>query len=273
MRYFVATACLFASLAGNTAVAQGKDAGTAPTPQNPSNLRILTPAADAKLSQNYVTVTLELNSSASADGSPTFELRLDTEDPIRTTSTEHTFSGLTPGQHVVRAQLIDANDRAIPGATAEARFTVLPPRRSNTPGMAPESEQQEDADTVPGFAPAVFHPGRQQLAAAVTVSSDGVDAGLDVATEELDAAAGDQSQASAPEDAGLVVKEAAGPQEPGSTEPVRAVEPPAVAGPPAPGQLPQASSRLPLLSLIGFGSLVGGLIATMRTRHINRGGA
>jgi hypothetical protein len=98
-----------------------------PTPPPPT-LRVISPKAGEKLSANFVTVRWELlNPAATASGEPTFELRLDGQDPVRTSDTEFTFSGLSAGRHALVIQLVDANGTPIGGAHAEVSFTVANP--------------------------------------------------------------------------------------------------------------------------------------------------
>jgi hypothetical protein len=103
--------------------------GAAPAPgatQAAQNISILKPAAGEKLRQNFVTITYSLsNPAASAAGTPNFQLRIDAQDVITTTSTEYTFSGLTPGAHTVTVQLVDANGTPISGSQAVVKFSVV----------------------------------------------------------------------------------------------------------------------------------------------------
>ena len=95
-------------------------------PQAQGNVSILEPKAGAKLRQNYVHVSYALtNPAASASGTPNFQLRLDSGDVTTTTSTEHTFSGLTPGPHTVTVQLVDANGTPIAGGQCVVQFTIV----------------------------------------------------------------------------------------------------------------------------------------------------
>jgi hypothetical protein len=99
--------------------------GPAPTPPG-GVVSIMKPASGAKIKQTFVTVTYALtNPAASASGSPNYELRLDSQDPLTTTSTSHTFTGLTPGAHTVTVQLVDANGTPVSGGKAVVNFTVV----------------------------------------------------------------------------------------------------------------------------------------------------
>jgi hypothetical protein len=97
-------------------------------------VRVITPGANAKLTANVLTAKWEMLAPASAADSPTFELRLDAQDPIHTTDTEYTFSGMAPGAHVLTIQAVDANNTPIPGTRAETHFTVP---RTNSPPPTP----------------------------------------------------------------------------------------------------------------------------------------
>lgn len=118
---------LFLALAA-VAVAQtvpAQNNGPAPTAPG-SVVSILKPASGAKIKQDFITVTFALtNPAASASGTPNYEVRLDSADPITTTSTSHTFTGLTPGAHTVTVQLVDANGTPVNGGKAVVNFTIL----------------------------------------------------------------------------------------------------------------------------------------------------
>lgn len=99
----------------------------APQPST-TNVRVLSPRPGQKLSVNFVTVRYELtNRKAVAASSPNFQLQLDNTDPVTTSTFEHNFEGLTPGQHRVVVQLVDANETPVAGARAEVQFTVVAP--------------------------------------------------------------------------------------------------------------------------------------------------
>ncbi len=182
------------SAAAQTVPSQNNGAAPATTAaQAPplSALSILKPAAGEKLRQNTVTVTYALaNPGASAAGSPNFQLRLDSDDPVTTTATEYTFTGLAPGAHTVTVQLVDANGTPVQGAQAVVQFSVL-------------------KQTARRYGP-------QAIAAALR---------LDPVTD------------------------------------IRIQQPPVS---PA---VPTAGGALPLLSVIGFGVLLGGIASAMKTRR------
>lgn len=197
IRYAVVVAALALSAAAQTVPSQNN--GPAPA-QNPapatatqSAVSILKPNSGAKLRDNFVTVTYSLsNPSASASGTPNFQLRLDSQDPVSTTSTEYSFSGLTPGPHTVTVQLVDANGTPVSGGQASVSFTVL--RQASR-----------------------LH-GPQAIAAALRL-----DPGKDIRVAQ-------QSDLQKPDD----------------TQP--------------------HGSALPLLSVIGFGVLLGGIASAMKTK-------
>lgn len=157
-------------------------------------LRITSPKAGERLNQNFVNVQFDLsNGGASASGTPNFEVKLDSQDPVRTNSTNYTFSGLTPGAHTVTVQLVDANQTPVAGARSEVQFVVMQP-----------------AAPTPGGAIALRHRLPSVISASLRVDE---------------------------------------PKQPANDE-----------------ELPSAAGALPLLSVIGFGVLLGGIASAMRTR-------
>lgn len=146
-----------------------------------SILRITEPKSDARLAQNFVNVQYELTNAGATGGSPNFRLVLDQRDPVTTIGTSYNFTGLTPGQHKLTIDVVDANNVRVPGAHAELQFVIV-----NPPAGQPTSLALPQSDAPPNQA--------------------------------ADAA------------------------------------------------LPAASSPLPLLSVIGFGVLVGGIASAMKTR-------
>lgn len=174
-----------------------QDNGTAPPPSasapaapSQGSLTVLQPAAGMKTRETAITVKYALtNPGATAAGSPNFQIRLDSQDPVTTTATEYSFTGLTPGPHTLTVQLVDANGTPIAGAQAVVQFTVL----------------KQAAHTY----------GPQAIAAALRLN-------------------------------------------PATDIRIQQTEPPAI---------PNAGGALPLLSVIGFGVLVGGIASAMKTRH------
>ncbi|HWC19607.1 MAG TPA: hypothetical protein VG498_21520 [Terriglobales bacterium] len=158
--------------------------GTAQSVQ-PSALRIVSPKPNEKIAESYVTVQYQQVSPASAAGMPTYELRLDGRDPVRTTDTSYTFNGLAPGTHDLMIQIVDANGTPILGTRSDVKFVVVNPAAG--------------ANGVAGSAPGL-PPLPQPLAS----------------------------------------------------------------------DLPSGNGSLPLLSIIGFGILVGGVISALRTRPAHK---
>lgn len=150
-------------------------------------LRIISPRSGEKLQQNFVKVQFAQLQATS----PTFELRLDAQDPVHTSDTSYTFTGLNPGPHILIVQVVDANNTPVMGSRSEVHFSVVP-QTSNPSGTQ-------------------LAPGNQSVPKAMNQSSP----------------------AETPKEMAL---------------------------------LPDAHTSLPLLSLIGFGILVGGVISALKTR-------
>jgi hypothetical protein len=163
-------------------------------PQSES-IRILTPVAGQTLPSNFVNLHFELVRPA-LSGEPNYLIQLDGADPINTTTTDYTFSGLQPGIHSVRVTLVDANNSPVQGGAATVQFKVQAPR------------QPAHSDGSRGV---LEHPN-QVIAGAPPAAP--------IPSELRD---GDVN-------------------------------------------LPLAGSPLPMLSLIGFGLLIGGALQTMRAR-------
>lgn len=157
------------------------------------SLKILSPKVNARINGSSVTARYELTSDVSASSSPNFRLQLDSRDPVETTSTEHSFSGLAPGPHMLSIDVVDANGIPITGTHAQVQFTVV--NQAPTVSGAGTSGPQ-----------AALEPPSTQKASLPLPSGDDSDA------------------------------------------------------------LPSAATELPLLSMVGFGVLVGGVISAMRTR-------
>ena len=122
MRHFVnALAMLLLSLSSISAQTTPPPGASNPTP---GAIRILLPKNGAKISHNFVDIRYELAAPAAA-GSPTFQLRLDTTDPVRTTDTRYTFTGLTSGRHSASVEVVDANNIPVQGSRAEVSFQVV----------------------------------------------------------------------------------------------------------------------------------------------------
>jgi len=182
--------------AQNAGVPAGQGAGQAGTPTG-NVLRITAPRPGAHVQQTYINVEFELtNGGASASGTPNFQLKLDSQDPVNTNSTSYTFTGLTPGPHTIAVQLVDANGTPIAGARSEVPFIVV---------------QQAATAPSPRAAILLQHPRSAMIQAAMRVEEPKPQ------TAEND-------------------------------------------------ELPSAAGALPLLSVIGFGVLLGGIASAMKTR-------
>lgn len=167
------------------------------TPQS-TLIRILTPVASQKLSDNFTTVRFELINPSAYAGTPNFQLQMDGNDPVTTSSTQQPFTGLAPGAHTITVQMVDANGTPVPGGRAAVQFFV--PQTTTQPRQTPPGAASTSAPRkVLSFAGLKFLPPEPKV-------------------EDVDA------------------------------------------------DLPPGSSPLPLISIIGFGILVGGIISAMKTR-------
>lgn len=103
-----------------------------------SMLAVLQPKPGAKLSSGTVVVQYALQPAATVQSTPTFELRLDASDPVRTADTSYTFTGVNPGAHSVSLVVLDANNVPVANTQTEVQFTVV-----STSGTAqPQAEEQ-----------------------------------------------------------------------------------------------------------------------------------
>jgi hypothetical protein len=104
-------------------------------PSQAGALRVNTPKANEIIGQNFVHVTYQLtNTGISAAASPTFTVQLDGNDPVNTTASDYTFTGLTPGAHTVTVTLVDANGSPIAGSSVSTKFTVADGNRPTGAG-------------------------------------------------------------------------------------------------------------------------------------------
>jgi len=106
---------------------------------SPGAVEILSPKPGARLQGNFAQMKYDLANASSASGSPTFRLRLDAGDPVETTETSYTFTGLAPGAHTVSIIVVDANGTPVAGTQSETKFTVAPPAAA--PSSAPPRSQ------------------------------------------------------------------------------------------------------------------------------------
>jgi len=201
---FILAAALSVGLAAQTTPPSTNTGGAnAPTAVNPapadSSLRILTPLANQKHTSNAVNVRWQLTNEALAAGVPNYEVQLDGADPTTTSTTEQTFSGLSPGVHTVVIRLVDANGTPIAGGSSQVQFVVTPPEQA-----APANPRPQSNANFP----------RAELVHAAYI-------------------------------------------QPPQPERDQREEVP----------LPSSASALPLLSIVGFGALVGGVVSARKTRR------
>jgi len=138
---------LLALVAVAFSTAQSQPSATAPPADTQSNtaivnpeaqsptIRILTPVAGQTLQSDFVNLRFETIQPV-LSGEPNFLIQIDGADPINTTTTDYTFTGLQPGIHSVRVTLVDANNSPIQGGAATVQFKVPAinlPARTNGP--------------------------------------------------------------------------------------------------------------------------------------------
>ena len=195
--------------------AQGSNPSPGPAPQAPSNIdslsvKILSPQNGQKIRDNYIDIRFEVTNPGATVNTPTFVVQLDSRDPVQTTSSDQSFSGLKPGTHTVSVQLVDANGTPIMGSRAQVQFIVSPQQPTSVPPTPPRLAGIESGGERGA-------PRLQSVAFDQTPSSTQKD------SRQQTAADGDDS-------------------------------------------LPHSGSALPLMSLIGFGVLVGGITSALKTR-------
>lgn len=206
-------ALVLALIVGLGGFAAAQVAGTAPAPvpgaaSAATNLQIVSPRNNEKIAADYVNVRYQItNPAASENTLPAFQLQLDDGDLIQTSSTEHTFAGLTAGAHAIAVELVDANNTPVIGTRTEVRFMVAPNRPGAAPTGVASRENQGGALLVPA---AMQSPDRSAQAPANS-------------SQQAPSASGAEG-------------------------------------------LPSTGSALPLLSIIGFGVLVGGIASALKTR-------
>jgi hypothetical protein len=96
-------------------------------------LRILTPISGQQVTTGYVDVNYELLNPGVSGSMSNFTVQLDGQDPVSTMDTTYTFTGLTPGQHSVVVQLVDANGTPVTGGRSVVTFFAT----SNSGSLAP----------------------------------------------------------------------------------------------------------------------------------------
>lgn len=123
----------------------GSAAGQA-VAQSPATVEIISPQSGEKLQHD--TLTVRYKQAAQSPPSPSFELRLNDREPVLTVETEATFNRLTPGNHTLVIQKVDANNTPISGSRNVVHFAVAPQTPSE--GQSPQSSPQKRP---PGAAP------------------------------------------------------------------------------------------------------------------------
>lgn len=200
------TFTLFASAQTSSAPPSRELGGTRPAASGTVNpapqstlLRILTPVASQKLTNNMTTVRFELTNPTAVAGTPNYLVQMDGSDPISTSQTQQVFTGLSAGAHTVTVELVDANGAPIQGGRAAVQFFIAPPAQpaTKTPGGTANTAPSKRELKIAGF--------KFQRPDPATLNQDE-------------------------------------------------------------SNLPPASSPLPLISIIGFGVLVGGIVSAMKTR-------
>lgn len=155
----VLLACLATGTVAAQQAVQAPQANTAgnenqaPVNASPQSLlvRILTPVTSQKLATNYVDVSYALVNPGISATSPNFLVQLDGRDPIATKDTQYTFTGLTPGQHAVVVELVDANGTPVTGGRSAVVFFVTPasqPQTASPPGAAMNANSNANGSTV-----------------------------------------------------------------------------------------------------------------------------
>lgn len=178
---------------------------------NAPNLQITSPANGQKIGVNFVNIRYQVtNPAAAVNNLPTFQVQLDGGDPVRTSSTDHTFTGLRPGAHAVIVELVDANGTPVAGTRSEVRFVVAPAVKA--PGAGGPVSQR----------PPILMNASWQQSTETPVPNDGSNPAAQSSPEAQNT---NQDQ-----------------------------------------NLPSTGSALPILSVIGFGVLVGGIASALKTR-------
>jgi hypothetical protein len=114
-----------------------------------TGLRILSPKSGEKISTNFVTVQYEAAAAATAASTPTFQIRLDSSDPVRTTDTQYTFTGLAAGTHTISVQVVDANGTPVGTVQNQVQFTVMPQQQDRGTQPTPRGAESQPGRVVP----------------------------------------------------------------------------------------------------------------------------
>ncbi|HET6843795.1 MAG TPA: hypothetical protein VFK06_19260 [Candidatus Angelobacter sp.] len=113
--------------------------------RSPAVVEIISPQPGETLQHD--TLTVRYKQAAQSPPSPSFELRLDDREPVTTVGTETTFNRLTPGNHTLVIQEVDANNTPISGSRNVVHFSVTPqtPPEEQSPQSSPQKRPPRTA--------------------------------------------------------------------------------------------------------------------------------
>ena len=133
----------------NTSQPSGRAGGSTPAPNTTVNpapqsaiIQILTPVQGQASASNIVQLRYQLTNPAANAGSPNYRIQLDSADPVTTSDTEYTFTGLAPGKHSISVVLVDANGTPILGGRSAVQFSIKDPTATaptNAPANPPRA--------------------------------------------------------------------------------------------------------------------------------------
>jgi hypothetical protein len=146
------------SIAG--AQAPGKASLRATTPVTHTRVvHIVAPASDQNLKASTVSIRYEVSSTKHSHVRPDlFRVQLDSETPVETNETAYTFDQVTPGQHAVSVELLDAKHRPIVASKAEMSFVMESPDPNPVPEVAVGPMMPATLQKVAVFLPQVAAP-------------------------------------------------------------------------------------------------------------------
>jgi hypothetical protein len=231
---------------GQSAVAGTQNAPAAQNapvaPQNVSAMRFLAPQPGEKLQQSAVTVRYAIDQpQIVAASTPTFKVRLDGREPVETTEKESTFTGLAPGNHTLAVEVVDANGTPVQGTHTEIQFTVTPEPAPVDPAAAKPPAVTAPAENGPTNRQRRKKPQPQTEPPQASLSQpELISASLKIVPRTSFSGQSGNGPSGAPENGRLAQD----------------------------GNLPEAASALPLLSIIGAGMLIGGLLSARKTRSM-----
>lgn len=138
------------ALLGASCVAAAAQSPTSAAQAQSAVLRVTSPRPEQRQTDNFVTVHYELQNPTSAPaGSPNYQVQLDGNDPISTSTTEQSFTGLTPGQHVITVRMVDANGTAIQDSQTQVRIFVVPTAQNGGTTRTPSPSSNQTASPTP----------------------------------------------------------------------------------------------------------------------------